>query len=85
MCKNLTKHTPIKSGCPLLRRSCLLSVVLLLNACTHVAVWERGTLTKPIMQVQADGLNAALRQHVLASKEASSGGQMSGGGGCGCN
>ncbi len=47
--------------------------------------WEKGTLAKPEMQLDADPLNAKLNDHVYASKEAVTGGVGVGGGGCGCN
>ena len=56
-----------------------------LSACTPVAAWERGTLAKPEMALKPDPLDAALKDHVYFSKEASSGGNSASGGGCGCN
>ena len=63
----------------------LLIVVLMLNACTTVKPWERGTLAREEMQFGFDPLNNAYDDHVYFSKEASSGGRGFGGGGCGCN
>ncbi len=57
----------------------------LLAGCTPVAAWERGTLAKPEMALDADPLGNALDSHVYFSKEASSGGNSASGGGCGCN
>jgi hypothetical protein len=57
----------------------------LLSACTPVAAWERGTLAKPEMALDADPLDSALDNHVYFSKEASSGANSASGGGCGCN
>jgi hypothetical protein len=37
------------------------------------------------MQIANDPLEAATDEHIYFSKEASSGGQGFGGGGCGCN
>lgn len=56
-----------------------------LSGCTPVASWERGTLAKPEMALDADPLDSALDSHVYFSKEASSGGNSASGGGCGCN
>lgn len=47
--------------------------------------WQRGTLARPDMQFDADGVIAGFDDHVYFSKEASSGGRGFGGGGCGCN
>ncbi|BBL75929.1 DUF4266 domain-containing protein [Methylomagnum ishizawai] len=60
---------------------------LLCSGCAlpKVAPWERGTLAKPQMALDPDGLDAALKRHTAASKEAASGGYGVGGGGCGCN
>jgi len=50
-----------------------------------VKPWERGTLAKPSMQLTPDEVENALDEHIYFSKEASTGGQGIGGGGCGCN
>ncbi len=50
-----------------------------------VKPWQRGTLAREDMQVNADALQAGLDDHIYFSKEASSGGRGFGGGGCGCN
>ena len=69
----------------LLRYLCL-SCCLLLMACTpNIRPWERGILAKPHMATSSNAIEASLRQHMLVSKEASSGGHNAGGGGCGCN
>ena len=61
------------------------AIPALLSACTPVAAWERGTLAKPEMALDADPLDSALDNHVYFSKEAASGGNSASGGGCGCN
>lgn len=63
----------------------VLAGTALLQGCTPVAAWERGTLAKPEMGLRPDALDAALQDHVHSSKEASSGGNTASGGGCGCN
>jgi len=63
----------------------LVLLVCMLQGCTHVEAWERGTLARPEMALEPDGLDAALDDHVYFSKEASSGGNRASGGGCGCN
>ena len=47
--------------------------------------WQRGTLARPDMQLEAEPVLAGLDDHIYFSKEASSGGRGFGGGGCGCN
>lgn len=56
-----------------------------LTACTPVAAWERGNLARPEMAMESDPLEGALDDHIYFSKEASSGGNSTSGGGCGCN
>lgn len=63
----------------------LLAGLFILQGCTQVEAWERGTLAKPEMQLEPDSLDATLDAHVYFSKEASSGGNRASGGGCGCN
>ena len=56
-----------------------------LGGCSGVEPWQRDVLARPDMQIVADPLEAAADEHIYFSKEASSGGQGFGGGGCGCN
>ena len=56
-----------------------------LAACARVEPWDRDVLARPEMQIVSDPLEAAVDDHIYFSKEASSGGQGFGGGGCGCN
>lgn len=65
----------------------LLLPVLLstLWGCTTIPPWERGDLAKKEMAWDPDPMRSALRDHIYFSKEGSSGGASSGGGGCGCN
>lgn len=56
--------------------------------CSHfseVRAWEKGNLAKTHMRMNADALDSKLSEQVYASKEASSGGNGVGAGGCGCN
>ena len=53
--------------------------------CAELQPWERGELAKTEMAWDPDPMKSALRDHVYFSKEGSSGGASSGGGGCGCN
>ena len=70
-------------------KSAGLAVVLLLvtglTGCAGVEPWDRDVLARPDMQLVSDPLEAATDEHIYFSKEASSGGQGFGGGGCGCN
>ncbi len=71
-------------------RNCLplvLMSVSLLNACSFRGVdpWDRDLLAKPEMELLSDPLETATDEHIYFSKEATSGGQSFGGGGCGCN
>ncbi len=63
----------------------LILLLGLLSGCVAVQPWEREYLTKPEMLWTTDGMEATLEEHVYFSKEASSGGSNSAGGGCGCN
>lgn len=61
---------------------------LCLSGCSTwqpVQPWEKGTLSRPEMTFEQDRLDAAFSEHTYFSKEASSGGNGVGGGGCGCN
>jgi hypothetical protein len=53
--------------------------------CSEVKPWDRDLLAEKKMQLVPAPLDNALDEHVYFSKEASSGGQGVGGGGCGCN
>ena len=64
-----------------------LFVASLLGACTFEAIkpWDRDLLAKESMQLIPFPVEAGIDDHIYFSKEASSGGQSVGGGGCGCN
>ena len=64
----------------------LLSV--LLTGCAGsmgVQPWERALLAEPGMAIDPDPIQTALNEHIFFSKEASTGGLGTAGGGCGCN
>ncbi len=68
----------------------LISFILLsamLAGCSSMGVesWERDLLAKDSMQLVPDYFDNYYDEHIYFSKEASSGGQGVGGGGCGCN
>ena len=71
----------------LLRTIFLFIIFSLVSACEiqPVKPWEKDLLAKPSMQLIADEVENALDEHIYFSKEASTGGQAIGGGGCGCN
>ncbi|MCX7088716.1 MAG: DUF4266 domain-containing protein [Methylococcales bacterium] len=52
--------------------------------CASVAPWERGTLAKQQMALDATPMQSVMRVHHYSSREAAAGGHSSGGGGCGC-
>ena len=58
-----------------------------LFGCSGLGVlpWDRDVLARDEMQIVSDPLESAADEHIYFSKEASSGGQGFGGGGCGCN
>ncbi|HUO67355.1 MAG TPA: DUF4266 domain-containing protein [Gammaproteobacteria bacterium] len=65
----------------------LLALLSCLAGCANVGVkpWERSVLARDDMQIVSEPLDASIDEHIYFSKEASSGGQGFGGGGCGCN
>ena len=65
----------------------LLIITVMLSACSSMGVepWERDLLAKDSMQLAPDYFDNFYDEHIYFSKEASSGGQGVGGGGCGCN
>ncbi|MCX7102846.1 MAG: DUF4266 domain-containing protein [Methylobacter sp.] len=58
---------------------------LALSSCTAVNPWERGTLAKPQMTLDAYPLQSAVQAHNYASREAGASSTAGQGGGCGCN
>jgi hypothetical protein len=71
------------------RRSLLIGfgfiVLLAGSGCQTVQPWERGTLADYTMRPDRDSLAKTLKGHVYYTREAASGGEGVGGGGCGCN
>ena len=72
-----------------MKRIILLVPSIVLPACSpslvRVQPFERGILAKPVMADSLDPLETAMTDHAYFSREASSGGNGVGGGGCGCN
>ena len=56
-----------------------------LTGCATVKPWDRDLLAEDKMQLVPRPLDNFLNEHIYFSKEAASGGQGVGGGGCGCN
>lgn len=65
----------------------LVAAAVLLGGCSSLGVepWERALLSEPGMAIDADPVQTALNEHICFSKEASTGGLGTAGGGCGCN
>ena len=51
----------------------------------EVKPWEKDVLATDAMQFPRDPMQSYLDDHIYFSKEASTGGNGVGGGGCGCN
>jgi hypothetical protein len=69
------------------RLAILLGLMLDASGCTSLGVkpWQRETLARPEMALNAAPIDAAIDDHIYFSKEAASGGRSFAGGGCGCN
>lgn len=66
----------------------LMGVALsLLGGCANLGAepWEREILAQPGMAVDPAPVETALNEHIQFSREATSGGIGTAGGGCGCN
>ncbi len=65
----------------------LFGFMALLTSCSSMGVepWQRDLLAKQSMQPVPNYFDNFYDEHIYFSKEASSGGQGVGGGGCGCN
>jgi hypothetical protein len=71
----------------MMRVMTILLMAITISACSSLGIqpWERDLLAKDSMQLVPDYLDNFMDEHIYFSKEASSGGQGVGGGGCGCN
>ncbi len=65
----------------------LIALSMAIVGCSNTGVkpWERDILAQQEMNLISDPIESSLNDHIYFSKEASSGGQGFGGGGCGCN
>ncbi|KPJ94181.1 MAG: hypothetical protein AMJ55_06805 [Gammaproteobacteria bacterium SG8_15] len=59
--------------------------MLAFSGCAQIKPWERDILAQDKMKLDPSPVETALDEHIYFSKEAASGGQGVGGGGCGCN
>ncbi|NRB39107.1 MAG: DUF4266 domain-containing protein [Pseudomonadales bacterium] len=71
-------------------RHVLILLILLhgLTACgisPWVKPYERQALADPLMSMDNTPAASPFKQHMLHSREAARGGEIGGGGGCGCN
>jgi len=65
-----------------------LSILFAITGCSSmdtVKPWDKDLLAKESMQPVPDYFENFYDEHIYFSKEASTGGQSVGGGGCGCN
>lgn len=67
--------------------SAIIGLALFQTGCAYEPVqpWDKDLLAKRKMQLDGYPVDSFLDEHIYFSKEASSGGQGIGGGGCGCN
>ena len=63
----------------------LAGVCVCLSGCVGTAAWNRDILAKRAMSLNTHPNITALHDHIYFSKEGSSGGRTTDGGGCGCN
>ena len=63
----------------------LVSISLAGYGCTTVKPYEREYLADPIMQLDRNREEKAVREHFLGTREGSAGSFGVSGGGCGCN
>jgi len=56
-----------------------------MTAQEDVKPWQRDILAQESMQIPSDSLHKFTDEHIYFSKEAATGGNGVGGGGCGCN
>ncbi len=63
----------------------VLGAVAGLSGCATVRPWDRDLMAETRMRFNPCPMLHAIDDHIYFSKEASTGGQDVGGGGCGCN
>ncbi|MFA6164663.1 MAG: DUF4266 domain-containing protein [Methylobacter sp.] len=62
----------------------LIALSVCASACSPVAPWQRGTLSKSSMALEPHPMQSTLREHTYGSREAASSSSSASGGGCGC-
>jgi hypothetical protein len=67
------------------RHAIVLALVAAAGGCAGVEPWQRGYLARPDMATGAGVGAGRILDKAYAAKEAASGGDAVGGGGCGCN
>jgi hypothetical protein len=80
-----TGHATLQTIRPGRVLAALILLVPLAGGCATVKPWQRENLADPIMQPGRNPIAAAQLDHIYFSREAASGGNTVGGGGCGCN
>ena len=68
-----------------LKPTTLVLICALAQGCVVVKPWQRGTLARRCMLLDADPEELLLEQHTFAYREGAAGALGGGGGGCGCN
>ena len=61
------------------------ALALCLGGCATVEPYQKGTLADYSMRADRDELSNVMNSHIQFSREATTGGEGVGGGGCGCN
>ena len=71
----------------MIRVASIVALALAMSACvtTPVQPWQKGLLAKRSRALDPDPLKTKFENHLYFGKEAASGGEGVGGGGCGCN
>ncbi len=66
---------------------CLVALLLSLglSGCQSTEPWQKGNLADYTMRSDRDELESVMSAHIYFSREATTGGDGVGGGGCGCN
>ena len=76
---------PPRGNSRILAVATLISAAAGLAGCAGAAAWDRDIMAKRAMSLNTHPIVTAFHDHIYFSKEGSSGGRTSDGGGCGCN
>ena len=63
----------------------IVSSAIAFSGCSTVAPYQKGNLADYTMRSDRDELATIMTSHIQFSREATTGGEGVGGGGCGCN